>query len=103
MKQSDGGYAPSYNVQLSTDSAHKVIVGAGVSQSASDYGELVGGVERVEQNLGRKPEQMVSDGGFTCRENIIEMAAKGVDFIASSPEHYRHSDGPSRHLCPPAE
>src|SRR6266852_5436280 len=24
MKQSDGGYAPSYNVQLSTDSAHKV-------------------------------------------------------------------------------
>jgi transposase len=31
MKQSDGGYAPSYNVQLSTDAAHKVIVGAGAS------------------------------------------------------------------------
>ncbi len=96
MKQSDGGYAPSYNVQLSTDSAHKVIVGAGVSQSASDYGELVGGVERVEQNLGRKPEQMVSDGGFTCRENIIEMAAKGVDFIGSFPEHDRQSEGQMR-------
>ncbi len=59
-------------------------------------GELVGGVERVEQNLGRKPQQMVSDGGFTCRENILEMAAKGVDFIGSFPEHDRQSDGQMR-------
>ena len=44
MKQSDGGYAPSYNVQISTEAAHKVIVGVGVSQSASDYGELAGAV-----------------------------------------------------------
>ncbi len=96
MKQSDGGYAPSYNVQLSTDSANKIIVGAGVSQSASDYGELAGAVERVEQNLGRLPEQMVTDGGFTCRENIIDQAAKGVDFIGSPAEHDRQSAGQMR-------
>ena len=36
MKQSDGGYAPSYNVQLSTEASHRIIVGAGVSQSGSD-------------------------------------------------------------------
>jgi len=96
MKQSDGGYAPSYNVQLSTDAAHKIIVGAGVSQSASDYGELAGAVERVEQNLGRKPEQVVTDGGFTCRENIIDQAAKGVDFIGSPSEHDRQSAGQMR-------
>jgi hypothetical protein len=40
MKQSDGGFAPSYNVQVSTDAQHKIIVGVGVSQSGSDYGEL---------------------------------------------------------------
>ena len=96
MKQSDGGYAPSYNVQLSTDAAHKIIVGAGVSQSASDYGELAGAVERVEQNLGRKPEQVVTDGGFTCRENILDQAAKGVDFIGSPAEHDRQSAGQMR-------
>jgi transposase len=96
MKQSDGGYAPSYNVQLSTDSANKIIVGAAVSQSASDYGELPGAVERVEQNLGRKPQQMVTDGGFTCRENIIDQAAKGVDFIGSPAEHDRQSAGQMR-------
>jgi transposase len=96
MKQSDGGYAPSYNVQLSTDASNKIIVGAAVSQSASDYGELAGAVERVEQNLGRLPQQMVTDGGFTCRENIIDQAAKGVDFIGSPAEHDRQSAGQMR-------
>jgi hypothetical protein len=33
MKQSNGGYAPSYNVQLSTEASNRIIVGAGVSQS----------------------------------------------------------------------
>jgi hypothetical protein len=83
MKQGDGGYAPSYNVQLSTDAAHGLIVGTGVSQSSSDYGELVGATERVEQNMGRLPEQLVVDGGFTSRENVLAMADNGVDFIGS--------------------
>jgi hypothetical protein len=96
MKQSDGGYAPSYNVQLSTDAAQKIIVGVGVSQSASDYGELAGAIDKVEQNLGHKPEQVVTDGGFTCRENIMDQAAKGVDFIGSAAEHDRQSAGQMR-------
>jgi hypothetical protein len=93
MKQSDGGYAPSYNVQLSTEASHKIIVGAGVSQSASDYGELIPAVERVEENLGQKPQQMVTDGGFTCRENILEMEAKAVDLVGSLGEGQAQSAG----------
>ncbi len=93
MKQSDGGYAPSYNVQISTEAAHKVIVGVGVSQSASDYGELAGAVERIQENLGAKPAQMVADGGFTCRENILHMEGQGVDFIGSMGEHNEQSAG----------
>jgi len=96
MKQPDGGYAPSYNVQLSTDAANKIIVGVGVSQCGSDYGELAGAVDRVEQNLGHKPEQVVADGGFTSRENIIDQAAKGVDFIGSFPEHNPQTAGQMR-------
>ena len=44
MKQSNGGYGPAYNVQLSTDAAQGIIVGVDVSRSASDYGELSGAV-----------------------------------------------------------
>jgi hypothetical protein len=46
MKQSDGGYAPSYNVQLSTEASHRILVGTEVSQCGSDYGQL---------SLGRWP------------------------------------------------
>jgi transposase len=85
MKQSDGGYAPSYNVQLSTEASNRIIVGAGVSQSGSDYGQLIGAVAQVEANLGQKPAQVVVDGGFTSRENILAMAEQGVDLIGSLP------------------
>lgn len=83
MKQADGGYAPSYNVQICTEASHKVIVAVGVSQGGNDYRELPGGVARVEENLGTKPRQMVVDGGFTSRENIMAMAAQGIDLIGS--------------------
>jgi transposase len=96
MKQGDGGYAPSYNVQISTDAARGIVVGVGVSQSASDYGELVGAVERVEENLGRTPWQVVVDGGFTSRENIVAMAEKEVDLIGSLDEHNAQSAGQMR-------
>jgi transposase len=86
MKQSDGGYAPSYNVQLSTEASNRIIVGTGVSQSGSDYGQLIGAVAQVEANLGKKPAQVVVDGGFTTRENIMSMAEQGIDFFGSLAE-----------------
>jgi transposase len=81
MKQPDGGYAPSYNAQISTDSAAGVIVGVGVTQAGSDYGELIPAMERVKSNVGRDPKQVGADGGFTSRENILAMDERGVDFI----------------------
>ena len=83
MKQSDGGYAPSYNVQISTDAKEKVIVGIGVSQSGSDYEELVPAVDRVELQMGKEPGQVVVDGGFTSRDNILAMSEREVDLIGS--------------------
>lgn len=82
MKQGDGGYGPSYNAQVSTDQAHAIILGAGVSQSESDYGELVPGVKRVKKVMRRTPGQMVTDGGYTSRGNILAMKEEGVDWIS---------------------
>jgi len=96
MKQADGGYAPSYNVQLSTEASHRIIVGAEVSQSGSDFVHLIGAVAQVEQNLGHKPAQVVVDGGFTSRENILAMAEQGVDLIGSLPQPNPSSAGQQR-------
>ncbi len=87
MQQSDGGYAPSYNVQISTDAEATVIVGCGVSQAANDTAELVPAVERIKANLGTVPEQVVVDGGFITQEAIVEMEGQGVELIGPVPDH----------------
>lgn len=81
MKQSDGGFAPSYNVQLSTEVSSSVIVGVAVTQAAVDFDELVSAVERVAENTGKVPEQMIVDAGYTTRSNIIEMEQRGIELI----------------------
>jgi transposase len=83
MKQSDGGYAPSYNVQLSTDATAGVIIGVAVSQRPDDSQELVPAVERMEETMGKIPRQVVADGGYTNWENVAAMDTAGVDFIGS--------------------
>src|SRR5215471_18993957 len=83
MKQAGGGYAPAYNVQISTDAAQGIIVGVGVSQSAGDWGQLDAAMDRIREKLGRLPVQVVVDGGFTSRETILDMDQRGVDFIGA--------------------
>jgi transposase len=82
MKQSDGGFAPSYNVQICTDAAAGIIVAVEVTQAGNDCDQLVNGVERVEANTGQTPEQMLVDGGYTMKNSNIEnMAERGIDLV----------------------
>jgi transposase len=81
MLQAKGAYGPGYNIQISTDAKAKVIVALGVSQSSSDAGELEAAVERIESNLGEKPEQMVVDAAYPTQTTIEAMADKGIDLI----------------------
>lgn len=83
MKQSDGGFAPSYNAQISTDSAHGIVVGVSITQNGSDYNELIPALDTIETEMGKLPKQVVVDGGYTSRENIIDMAGRKVDLIGS--------------------
>ena len=87
MKQSDGGFAPSYNVQISSDAKADLIVGIGVSQAANDTAELPPAIERVKANLGEAPQQVVVDGGFVNQETIVAMEAQGIDLIGPLPDH----------------
>ncbi len=83
MKQAGGGFAPSYNAQISTDARHGFIVDAEITQVGNDYQQLLPAAERIEQRWGRKPERMVADAGYTSGENIQGMAEKGIDFVGS--------------------
>jgi transposase len=82
MKQNDGGYAASYNVQLSSDAANSIIVAVGVSQDRHDGDQLVPAMERVKDNTGRLPEQVIADAAYSNNFNIDAMAAQGIDIVA---------------------
>ena len=83
MKQSDKGFALSYNAQISTDAAHGLIVEVAVTAEANDCEQLLPAVDRLEQRLNKRPQQMVADRGYTTRENIEKMARRRIDFLGS--------------------
>jgi hypothetical protein len=83
MKHPDKGFVLSYNAQISTDAAHGRIVGVAVTQEANDSAQLLPAVDRVEQRLEKRPQQMVADSGYSTRENIEKMAGREVDFLGT--------------------
>ena len=86
MKQAEGGSAPSYNVQVSTDATHSLIVDIDVTQAGSDYQQLSPAMERIERNVQRSPEQVVVDGGYISSHNIVDMAKRGIDLVGPEPD-----------------
>lgn len=83
MWTSDHGLAPSYNVQLVTDAAHKLIVDVEVSKQPSDSYHLLPALDRVRRQLGKFPLQAVADGDYTKRGAVVGAAERGVDYYGS--------------------
>jgi len=82
MKMPDGGFRPAYNVQFATDTKSQVVVGVAVDNSGSDHGKMPPMVEKIEEDYGKKPEDMLVDGGFAAHEDIEKVAAKGTKVYA---------------------
>lgn len=92
MKHGDNAIAPGYNAQITTDAKHKIIVGAHLSQCSSDAQSLLPALEAVKANLGRQPAQVVVDGGFTNRDNIMACAKQEIELIGSLPDPRERSE-----------
>ncbi len=86
MKHGDGGYGPSYNVQTTTETKNKILVGIELSQQASDQAELEPALDRFERQFQRLPGQMLVDGGYTRQENIVAARERGVELIGPVPD-----------------
>lgn len=80
MKDGKGGFAPSYNVQLVTDTKNKVIVGVGITQRANDQDELRAALDKLAEQ-GRLPKQVMVDGGYTTANNIALADERKIELI----------------------
>lgn len=75
MKEGNGGISPAYNMQLTTDVKHKIIVDVAVTQQGFDQQQLTPALERLQQ-LPRLPAHLIVDGGYLTAASIE--AAAGV-------------------------
>jgi transposase len=82
MKQPDGGWAPSYNVQVTTEAQSRMIVAIGVTTAANDTQELMPALERVKENCGAMPERIIADNGYATRSNVEQTSKEGIELIA---------------------
>jgi transposase len=83
MKHGDGAIGPAYNLQISTDAKEKVIVGMQVNQCSADAPALEAALDGVKESMGRGPQQVVVDGGYTSQDNIILAEERKIDLIGS--------------------
>jgi len=82
MRHADGSWAPSYNVQVSTEPKSRMIVGVGVSTEANDTQALLPAVEKVKGNTGQQPRQVIADNGYATRGNVELSSAREIELIA---------------------
>ena len=93
MRNGEGGTVPSYNVQLVTDTTHGLVVNVEATTDAIDYRQLKPAMERCQQHLGRKPQQIVADGDYTNHASVQAAAGCGVDFYGSWQESWKAVEG----------
>ena len=85
MKMGDGGFRPGYNVQLSTDTDSRVIVGVKVTNAGTDSNQMEPMLDDVERRTGTTPKQYLVDGGYTKLEAIENVSARGVEVFSPPP------------------
>jgi len=78
MKSKDG-FVQAYNGQIAVDAQAQVIVAHDVTQSAADSGQLLGMVDAVEANLGRKPAEASADSGYCSEANLAGLEERQID------------------------
>lgn len=86
MKQNNHGFSPSYNAQFTTDAKQIVIVSVEVTQDGNDAAQLQPAMQRVEEEAGKAPEQVIADGSYSNRNNIVEMDKSHIDLIGPVPD-----------------
>jgi hypothetical protein len=96
MKQPDGGWAPSYNVQVTTEAQSRIVVGVRVTEAANDTGEMLPGLKAAQESGSKLPLKMVADTGYATRENVEGCAQLGVELIAPWKEDESRERGACR-------
>jgi hypothetical protein len=94
MKMADGGFRPAYNIQFSTDTQSRVIVGVDVSLQGNDSGLMGPMRQQIEEDYGCSPKEYLLDGGFVNLKDFEEAEKRGTHVYAPIPTSRRENQDP---------
>jgi transposase len=92
MKMADGGYRPAMNIQFSTDTQSKIVVGVDVTNDGTDTDQLPPMLDQMEEDHGRTPDEALVDGGYATLETIDESTARGCTVYAPLKDEQKQRD-----------
>jgi transposase len=114
-KNRQGTHA-AYNVQTTVDGKHGLIIHAEAVSQSNDYNQLSGQLEKAVENVGKKPEHICADAGYSDVEdekkidpsiNIIVPSHKqaqeenGRCLVKEfDKEHFIYNDQRDEYTCP---
>ena len=78
MKTSQG-YEQSYNAQMAVEGENQRVVGAGVTDNASDQGQLIPMIDGVAAVCGDAPGQVLADAGYGNERDLRELERRDID------------------------
>ena len=79
MKTSSEGFQQSYNAQMAVEGENQLVVGAGVTNNASDQGQLVPMVDKAAEVCGETPGQALADAGYGNEQDLRELERRDID------------------------
>lgn len=81
-----------YNVQLTVDEKHGLIVDSEVTSSNADANQLSSAVERAGKTLGKKPETVTCDSGYHSLEDLAKVD-EDITVIVPSQDQAQEENG----------
>ena len=79
MKTSSEGFQQSYNAQMAVEGENQLVVGAEVTDNASDQGQLIPMVDAVAQTCGETPAQVLADAGYCNEPDLQALKERDID------------------------
>jgi transposase len=101
MKGADG-FVQAYNAQAAVEADFQLIVAQSVTQATNDKEQLLPMVEKIEEQSGHRPEEILADSGYCSEKNLEGLESKDqpeqqiVGYIAT--ERLKH--GEYKEPCP---
>ena len=79
MKTSTEGFQQCYNAQMAVEGENQLVVGADVTDNASDQGQLIPMVDAAAETCGETPAQVLADAGYCNEPDLQALKERDID------------------------